>query len=259
VTEAVTTRNSSSWFLRKVRSVFRPIMSADYKSDGLAVKYRNLSFMSDPAFVSAWNDAVRLNQEGWAKNKRGVPDVRWRAHICCWAAQSVLDLDGDFVECGVHTGLMSLTVAKYLNFQSSHKKFWLFDTFSGIPIERLDGKEREMAEGFNTRTYFDVLEIAKRNFSQFHNAHIVQGVLPQSLATVEIDKICYLSVDLNNTIAEKETIEALWPRVVRGGMIVLDDYGFKGHEAQHEMWNDFARRNGRMIATLPTGQGLLIK
>lgn len=254
-----TPRFSRAWLAKKLASIFRPIMSADYKSDGLAVKYRNLSFMSDPAFAAAWSNAVELNREGWARNKRGVPDIRWRAHICCWAAQNVADLDGDFVECGVHTGLLSLTVAKYLDFQNSHKKFWLFDTFAGIPVTQLTGEERARAEAFNAGTYFDVLKLAQRNFSPFHNAHIVQGELPQSLATVDIEKICYLSIDLNNTIAEQQTIEVLWPRIVRGGIIILDDYGFKGHEAQYAMWNAFARKNGRMIATLPTGQGLLIK
>lgn len=254
-----TPSKTSSWLKKKFASVLRPIMSADYKSDGLAVKYRNLSFMSDPAFNAAWDQAVRLNREGWAKNKRGVPDIRWRAHICCWAAQSVADLDGDFVECGVHTGLLSLTVSKYVNFQKFHKKFWLFDTFSGIPVARLTGEERKRAEQFNTSTYFDVLKLVERNFSPFPNARIVQGELPQSLQAADIEKICYLSIDLNNTIAEQETIEALWPKIVRGGMIILDDYGFKGHEAQYDMWNEFARKNGRMIATLPTGQGLLIK
>jgi hypothetical protein len=76
---------------------------------------------------------------------------------------------------------------------------------------------------------------------------------------VKIEKIAYLSVDLNNSVAEKGTIEALWPKMVPNGMVVIDDYGWTAHHAQQSMWDDFAASKGTMIVTLPTGQGLLIK
>ena len=44
-----------------------------------------------------------------------------------------------------------------------------------------------------------------------------------------------------------------------GAVVVIDDYGFKGFESQHDMWNAFAAEHGQIIANLPTGQGLLIK
>ena len=54
-------------------------------------------------------------------------------------------------------------------------------------------------------------------------------------------------------------MDRLWPQLSVGAIIIIDDYGFVGHDAQYAMWNAFAAERDLMIATLPTGQGLLIK
>jgi hypothetical protein len=43
-----------------------------------------------------------------------------------------------------------------------------------------------------------------------------------------------------------------------GATIVLDDYAFFGSEDQNAMWDEFARKNGQSILTLPTGQGVIV-
>ncbi len=50
----------------------------------------------------------------------------------------------------------------------------------------------------------------------------------------------------------------MWDNLVLGATIVLDDYAFRGSEEQNAMWNDFARKNGQAILTLPTGQGVIV-
>jgi len=251
------------WFSNKKKPVPQPIpkncMEVDFTTDGLGVRGKNLSFLSDQQFIKAWGESVRLNEEGWSKTGFGVPDVRWRAHVCCWAARHALTLDGDFVECGVHTGIFSLTVCHYVDFASLPRTFWLFDTFNGIPLSSVAPEEQHHAIELNNSLYFDVFDYAKRNFSPFPNAKLVQGVLPQSFEETKVDRIAYLSIDLNGAKAERETIEAIWPRLTPGAIIVIDDYGFASHEPQYEMWNEFARLQGRMVLTMPTGQGVLIK
>jgi hypothetical protein len=64
--------------------------------------------------------------------------------------------------------------------------------------------------------------------------------------------------DLIKDLAGKSSIEALWPKLVPNAFIVLDDYGWTAHHAQQNMWDAFAASKGKMIVTLPTGQGLLI-
>ena len=253
-------KSGISGWLRSLRAKRnRNKMRTDFHADGLGVRGKNLGFMHSDKFARAWETAERLNIEGWKNFPTGVPDIRWRAHLCCWAAQRGRELEGDFVECGVHTGLLSLTIAHYMDFATLNKNFWLFDTYEGIPLAGLSEDQAAKAQSLNEVIYFDVFDFATRNFAEFPNIKLIRGILPGSLAEASFDKIAYLSVDLNNAPAEKDTIEALWDRVTPSAVIVIDDYAFSGHEEQYEVWNTFADSVDREILTMPTGQGLMIK
>jgi O-methyltransferase len=226
-----------------------------YTSDGISVTGRNLSFLDEPDFARAWAVSKAANAEGWPT---GVPDVRWRAHVVLWAARRGMALDGDFVECGVHTGLFSLIILELLNLEKVGKVFHLFDTFNGIPTEGLTRAELKHADVANANIYRDVWAIAQRNFAPYRAARLIKGALPGSLDQTSIGKIAFLSMDLNNATAESETIARLWDRIVPGAAIVLDDFAWEGAEDQHAMWTRFAATKGCEILTLPTGQGVLI-
>lgn len=231
----------------------------DWWADGVGVRGKNMGWLNNEKFQKALKFAHEGNIEGW-KKVGYVPYIPWRTHVATWAASNALRLEGDLVECGVHTGLLSMAICDYLDFDKyPEKKFYLFDTFEGIPEEGVEERDKEMAKKYNEALYFDVFDVAKKNFSRFPNVIPVKGILPDSIDQVNIEKISYLSIDLNNAKYERETIEALWDKLVVGAMVVLDDYGYMGHLPQYETWNDFAKSKGRMIMTCPTGQGLLQK
>ncbi|MBA4209583.1 MAG: methyltransferase [Parvibaculum sp.] len=248
---------------RRVRPHFRSIFprigkkrkAFEYYGDGMGLRGKILSPLMDPAFTAAWQFAHDANLAGW----RGtVPSIQWRALTCCWAAQNALALDGDFVECGVHTGILSMTVCRFLGFEKLDRQFYLYDTFAGIPSGALADEERALADNINARLYFDCFEMAIANFASFPNVTLVRGNLPESIGDTPA-RIAYLSIDLNSATYERQTIDVLWPRLVAGAVVVIDDYGFVGHEAQHRMWNAFAAEKGSAILALPTGQGLMLK
>lgn len=227
----------------------------DYTADTISVRFRSLHFLSEPGFADAWAKAEAANRGAW----RGkVPDIRWRAHVACWAASHGLQLEGDLIECGVFAGLLSLTVCHFLDFARSGRSFYLYDTFDGIPLEGLAGEERAYAEKANESRYFDCYAIAQRNFAPFPNAHLVRGRVPESLAGAP-EKVAYLSLDMNNTAAELAAISFFWDRLVPSAIVVLDDYGWTGSERQRDALDAFAAGKDCRIASLPTGQGLLIK
>jgi hypothetical protein len=230
-------------------------LRCDYRASGLGVRNMELEFLREPAFSSAWTKAVAAASYGWSDL---VPDIRWRAHVALWARRG-LQIEGDFVECGVYTGLLSLTICHTLEFAKLDRKFFLFDTYDGIPIEGLPPGEREIAEEMNRHMYKDVFAEVQKHFAPFPNAILVRGKLPESLAGAELRRIAYLSVDLNNATAERPCIETLWPKLSQGAIVVIDDYAHKGHRPQYDMWNDFGAKVGCPIVTLPTGQGLMIK
>jgi O-methyltransferase len=240
--------------LSEKRRARRRMRAAVSVGDGIFVTDRNLSFLDDQGFARGWTASVSANRAGWSGK---VPDVRWRAHIALWAARHGLNLDGDFVEFGVHTALLSTTICHALDFATVAKTFYLFDTFQGIPLDGLDLDERARAEAANAH-YPDVFATVSETFKAFPNVKLVKGALPGTLADANIERIAYLSIDLNTARVEHEVIMAVWDKITPGAVIVLDDYGFAGAEAQHAMWNEFSRAKRAPIATLPTGQGVMI-
>ncbi len=217
-----------------------------YAEDGLWTQHPG-SFLDDPQFQSAYA-AGKATGSWWDH------DLRWRAHVICWAAKRGAALEGDFVECGVHRGGYSRMLAEVIGLKSlTGRKLYLVDTYHGIPL--VDGPR---AEVFN-RHYDDCYDEVVETFALFDNAVVVRGAIPGILAEVVPDRVCYLSIDLNSLDPSIAALEHFWPRMITGGVVVLDDYNFVMFNDLQAACDAFAVRSGAPLLSLPTGQGLLIK
>jgi hypothetical protein len=245
-------------FLYKIGVSKRPFsMNCDYRGDGFGTKGKSTKFLEDDRFASAW-DATAYEIKRMTGEK--APDVRWRAHIALWAAQNGLSREGDFVECGVHTGIFSGVICRALDWSKQDRHFWLFDTWSGVPVTGLNSDEAAVAKSYNKDYHRrDIFDDVQKAFKSFPNCSLVRGELPGTLEKADIKKIAYLSVDLNNATYEKACIDALWPKLVSGAIVVLDDYAFTKCRLQQDMWDEFARSHSVSVASLPTGQGIILK
>lgn len=219
-----------------------------YASDGLTTMH-NADFLRHPAFREAYALGVATNS--W----RGA-QIEWRAYVVCWAASKGRTIEGDYVECGVARGGFSRAAMHYIGFEKlPQKKFYLVDTFRGIPAKYVEGTEVAELNRHYTDSYDDVL----RTFAPFPNAVIVRGEIPEILSGVVPEKVCYLSIDLNCTEPSIAAAEHFWPRMSAGAVIVLDDYGFSPFLSLKHAADDFAQRHGVEVLSLPTGQGLIFK
>lgn len=241
---------------RAIRFVRRPERFAyfgppfQFRKDGLATIHRPL-FESDRAFVAAF--AESLGAGAW-DGSWGHAEPEWRQYIACWAAAQAAHLGGDYAECGVYRGGLARTVMQYIGFEKmTDRRFWLLDTFEGIPAEQVDGGV------IHRHRYPDSWDEVSRLFADRPNVRLVRGRVPETLAQVESERFCFLSIDMNAAAPEIAALEFFWPRLVPGGMVVIDDYGWSGHDAQQQGFDDFARRHDRAVLALPTGQGLLVK
>jgi len=248
-------------YLRTRNAILKAVTGAPhtftYAGDGFAVRKKYLPFGNDPDFDSAWRDVSAINAPVFGGT---MPDIRWRAHVCIWAASNCARLDGDFAEFGVNTGVLSYMVQRVLGEEIAHKKFYLFDTFHGIPPETASTAEADHVRALNDTLYAQaVYEFTKAQFSDYPNVELVRGFLPATIQAITDRKLSYVSIDLNAASTEIAVISEIWEQLVGGAHIVLDDYGFGGHEDQNAAWNEYAARVGRRILALPTGQGLLIK
>lgn len=223
-----------------------------YFQDGL-VTTCNADVLDAPQFAAAY-------EAGKGTGSWGPYDPKWRTYTCTWAAQHASGLEGDFVECGVNKGGMALTIARLLQFERlAPRKFYLFDTFKGLVPEQLSDREKALRESYAGGYYAECYEEVKRTFAPYANVELVRGVIPESLTLVKIDKVCFLSIDMNCAAPEIMAAEYFWDRLVRGAVVVLDDYGFQGHDEQRSAFQNFARKRGVSVMSMPTGQGLILK
>jgi O-methyltransferase len=232
-----------------------------YNGDWLTVWHKNVDFLQDPRFVSAYDRGMNSGHHIMRPvGSNADLHIEWRVHVLLWAAEHGMKLEGDFVECGVNTGIYSLAVCEYLDLDQTGKAFYLFDTYNGLPLEQITAEEK--AHGRieeNLNYYSDCYELAKRNFAPFSGAKLVRGKVPDTLASVDIRKVCYLSIDMNLVEPEIAAIEHFWGKLSPGAMVVLDDYGWAPYALQKEAMDSFADRKNISILTLPTGQGLIVK
>ena len=231
-----------------------------YEADSLAAWHRNMAFLADERFQRAYRRGVETGPAyGFLDEGNADPRIEWRIHIACWAASHAAKLPGDFVECGVNTGLASLAICDYIDFNATGKSFWLFDTFCGIPTEQIGPAEQARNRAADNAWYPECYERVLASFAPFPRARLVRGKVPDTLASVVIEQVAYLHIDMNIAYPERAAIEHFWPKLAPGALVLLDDYGWLAYEEQQRTLNEFAAAHGTMIATLPTGQGLIIK
>ena len=229
------------------RLVYGP---ATYNQDGLVTAH-NADFMRDPRFAEAY--AAGEATGSWAG------DLHWRAHVICWAADYATHLAGDFVECGVNRGGYALAAMTYVDFASLSKTFYLLDTFKGLDERYISDEERKQGIVAGRWGYEDCYADVMHTFSPYNNVTIIQGTVPETLAQVQTDKVAFLSIDMNNRDPEIAAAAYFWDKMVRGGIIVLDDYGWRKHIEQKRAFDQFARERGVGVLSLPTGQGLIFR
>lgn len=244
---------------RSIRAFFYPdtISVLDsritYNQDGL-VSIMNTDFLDEHDFVKSYSRGA--NTGSWGVE----PQNKWRIYVACWAGRECSNLEGDFVECGVFRGGLARAVIEYTNFNSLNKKFFLFDTYEGLvekqvtTIEKQNKLDTQYAHYKNQNVYDDVV-----NEFSTDNVIVVQGIIPESLGDVVIDKVAFLSIDMNCMEPEIEAISYFWPKLVPGAIVILDDYEWPQHEEQRNAFKQFAKEKNTQILPMPTGQGIIIK
>jgi hypothetical protein len=228
-----------------------------YAEDGLFTLHRH-SFSLDPRFRGAYARGVKASH--------GVdPHFEWRVHVALWAALSAMEVPGAFVECGVNAGFISSAIMRRLDWGTAAKRFYLIDTFNGPVVsqyssEEIDHGRLKVAEdALAAGAYVTDMVRVQENFSEWPNVQVVQGVIPEILPTLAIDRVAFLHIDLNCAYPEQAALEFFWDRLSSGAFVLLDDYAYLGHDCQARAIDTVARSRRFEVLSLPTGQGLIIK
>jgi hypothetical protein len=230
--------------------------SITYANDFLYT-FHSAGFMENQRFQQAYRVAKETDGGKLLNNY----DIQWRIHVLCWAAQHAIKLDGDFVDCGVHTGIFARAIIDYVKFGDYQKKYYLLDTFSGLDEKYSSAEEllRNVAMGYATQDTEEIYRGVLKTFDQF-NVEVIRGSVPDTLPLVTATRIAFLSIDMNCVAPEVAALEFFWDKLVSGAVVVLDDYGYLNqHDEQRKAHDLFAQSKKVEILVLPTCQGLMLK
>lgn len=183
------------------------------------------------------------------------PDRLWILH---GFAENARNLAGDFVECGVFKGGTARLLAEVLSTDAAamagERRLMLFDTFGGMP-DTDSAVDKHRPGDFSDTT----LERVRRNVGDWTFAEFHAGFIPDSFTDARFDGIALLHVDLDIRKSILDTLEECFDRVVGGGFILFDDYGFESCYGARLAVDAFFKGRPEMPICLPTGQALVVK
>ena len=230
--------------LREVLAIY----PRHFAQDMLITLDRNMGFYEDAAFMGAFRAEATRGQES---------SLLWRLHVLAWAAEHCRHLEGDFVECGVFEGFSTAVLARYLDFARLPRRWYLYDTFSGIPEHQLNSDATNPLPYTDPGLHARVVE----RFRPYPNILVIRGQVPEVLCgpAPAPQRIAFMHIDMNSADAELGALEQLFDRMVPGGVLVLDDYGWFHHREQRHVEDAYFQRQGYRVLELPTGQGMVIR
>ena len=192
-----------------------------------------------------------------------LDSLRWRHWNISYATRFALEFaDTDqfnFVECGVADGASSFFLLSEVDSKKEiegRTSLHLYDSWDTMRTNDLSKKEKGILEG-----RYKELEMKRteRNLSKFKTSIVFhKGYIPESLNKKPDapNSICFLHIDLNSSKATIETLEFFYSCLVKGGVILFDDYAGEGFEETKEIVDKFFSNKSGILEKNPTGQAI---
>jgi O-methyltransferase len=138
----------------------------------------------------------------------------YRAERLWWYAQAVRDIPGHVAEIGVYGGASLYLLARA--FEGTGKVIYGFDTFAGFP-----------SIGDNESGYVGEMAYPEDHVAEFV-AHLPVKLLKGPIETRAVPDMTWVlvHVDCDLESCYRASLRKFWPNITRGGVMVMDDYGF---------------------------------
>lgn len=154
------------------------------------------------------------------------------------------DIPGALVECGVFMGgNIEVMIRTLQGLNVSDRDIYLYDTFSGMPRPDecddtgLDGvmraswtAHRTESDGTSGSNWMRASEdLVRQRIDPLgypaERLYFVKGLVEDTIPAVVPEKIALLRLDTDFYRSTKHELEHLYPRLMPGGILIIDDYG----------------------------------
>jgi O-methyltransferase len=167
-------------------------------------------------------------------------------------ARAALHLPGDVAEVGVYKGGTARLFAETL--RGSGKSLLLFDTFAGMP-DTDAGKDVHRAGDFADTS----LQQVRRFVGDDGYIEFFPGLFPGTAKGLTGRTFCLVHADVDIYQSTLDCCEFFYPRLVNGGILVFDDYGYLSCPGVKSAVDHFFAGKPEMPVFLPTGQAFIVK
>ncbi len=161
------------------------------------------------------------------------------------------------VECGVGSEYKSCKLISSLIENSSfeNKHFFAYDTFEGFPKS---DHNPEIKEGSFARSLSDF----KYEFSKYDFILPIKGIIPESFDKYDNKIYDFVHIDLDLYEGTYESLSHFFPRLIRNGIIQIDDYNIHpwigANDAVDKFLNE-TENDVKFFSELPQGGAFIIK
>jgi hypothetical protein len=169
---------------------------------------------------------------------------------------------GEIVECGVWRGGSMMLVAKtLLAAADTTRTMHLFDTYEGHPKpdHELDVDmwgNRALDEWFDRRRTDGTSDWARVSIEEvranmqstgypMEQVTLVKGMVEKTGPANAPERISLLRLDTDWYASAKVSLEVFWPRLVIGGVLIVDDYGH--YKGQRQAVDEYFAGNAQLL------------
>lgn len=200
------------------------------------------SWQQDAKFVSLFNQFNTLA----GINNEINNSLYARLYILRQLATQQKD-KGNFAECGVYAGMSMFFVSDLCK-----NKFIGVDSFEGVSEP---GKYD--SDYFKSKKLAIDISFPRKILKDFDNVDLYKGWIPEVFSEIEDKQYSYVNIDVDLYNPTKNSIEYFWPKLIKSGVLICDDYGSDKTPGARKAMNDFFGVDN--ILELPTGQALVYK
>lgn len=167
------------------------------------------------------------------------PDPGGAPEASAGAIPGGVGLDGDVLEIGSWRGGSGTVIARALAGTGAARRIVLADTFSGVV--KAGERDTYYKGGEHANTSVDAVQELLGRAGVPH-VELLSGIFPEERGEEIADlrfALCHIDVDVYQSA--KDCFEWVWPRMVPGGIVVFDDFGFYGCEGVTAYVHELAR------------------